>query len=239
MYEPISSGSFKSDRGEELSYEMALLDESHLSLAMDLQQRIVDEINDPIFYDPVILDNMKKRFRAEGRIIGTFIRRRLVALLVMHFPSRVEDNFGKDIDLPPHELKRVAHLASMLVHPDYRGNALAYRMNMVALPLLRRMRFCHVCSTVFPGNYPNIVTMFKTGLVIRALKDKYGGKQRYIFYQHLERPYSEVVRGAKASASEVPIDDFCKQQQLLGEGYCACGLNRCGDVPALVWGHME
>ena len=198
------------------AYRMELLDEIHFDIVAELQEEIVEEIGDPVFYDPVAPDNIMKRFRLEGRTIGTFVGRRLVAFRILHFPPADGDNFGKDIGLASEEFPKVAHLAATLVRKEFRGNGLAFKMNFQALKLIRQMRFVHACATVFPANHANVATLFKTGLIICGLKDKYGGKLRYIFYRDLSRRW-EIPEGP--DAIDVKADDIDGQKKLLERGF--------------------
>ncbi len=200
---------------------MELLDEIHFDIVAGLQEEIVEEIGDPVFYDPVAPDNIMKRFRLEGRTIGTFVGGRLVAFRILHFPPADGDNFGKDIGLATEELPKVVHLAATLVRKEFRGNGLAFKMNLQALEMSRQMRFVHACATVFPANHANVATLFKTGLIICGLKDKYGGKLRYIFYRDLSR---RLKIPEDPDAVEVKTDDIDGQKKLLENGFCGTAL---------------
>ncbi len=218
----IESGIIKKNNNENIKYHMILLDESYLTDVMYLQEKIIHEVNNSHLYDPVTLDSMKKRFMREGRIIGAFSDHRIIAFRVIHFPPHGDDNFGIDIDLPEDELHKVAHLAATVVHPAYRGNSLAFKMNMHAIKIIRDLDYCHLCSTVSPSNYANIVTLFKTGLIIKEVKEKYGGKLRYIFYQNLSNPITMKTK----EEINIRIDDIYNQKKLLWKGYYGYKINR-------------
>lgn len=214
-----------------LHYTMAILDESYASQVMQLQNIIVEEINDPVFYDPVTPENIQKRFEKEGLTIGVFFDNQLIGFRIIHFPPPEDDNFGKDLGMGKAELPKVAHLAATIVHPSYRRYQFAYKMNLHAVELIKSFGFRHLCSTVFPGNFPNIVTQFRTGLTIRRLKEKYGGKLRYIFYRDLaaDRP---VFNEKKLI---VPITDVDTQVRLLEKGYVGYSIETGGDQIKIVY----
>ena len=44
-------------------------------------------------------------------------------------------NLGMDINLPPEDLIKVAHIQAMAVHPDHRGNGLQRRLARAHLAL--------------------------------------------------------------------------------------------------------
>jgi hypothetical protein len=93
---------------------------------------------------------------------------------------------------------------------------------MHAIKIIRDLDYCHLCSTVFPSNYANIATLFKSGLIIKKIKEKYFGKLRYIFYQNLSNP---ITMKTKEEIS-IKIDDIYKQKKLLQKGYYGCKINR-------------
>ncbi len=200
--------------GKTFAYTIELLAPRHFDIVSELQQQIVREIGDPIFYDPVAEESILKRFESEGRIIGTFVGQRLVGARIIHFPRVEGDNFGKDIDFSPVELPKVAHLAAIMVQKDFRENQLALKMNRHAVDLIEKLGFAHIFATVFPANHANVTTLFNTGLVIVGLKYKYGGKLRYIFY----RPPTGLPIFSKSEIT-VPETHHEVQTELLEKGF--------------------
>jgi len=101
-----------------------------------------------------------------------------------------------DINLPQSELKKVAHLKAVVVHPAYRGNELQKRLANIHLKVLQELGYEHVCSTVSPKNAVSIQNHLANGFVIKGLKIKYGDRLRYIMYKNIFRtfvPGPEVV----------------------------------------------
>jgi hypothetical protein len=69
-------------------------------------------------------------------------------------------------------------------------------------------------ATVAPFNIPSMKDKFSLGLRIGALKEKYGGKLRYIFYKELHRSWQPT-----AVAQDVPMEDRGRQVELLQAGW--------------------
>ena len=69
--------------------------------------------------------------------------------------------------------------------------------------------------TVSPKNYPAVSNLLKGGLVIKGLKEKYGGKLRYILYQNLAMPIS---RGIEHTIT-IKNTDIEGQRKALMQGY--------------------
>ncbi len=130
----------------------------------------------------------KDHFQMENSTIGTFTKDGLIAYSVLYFPGEKEDNFGADINLPREELDKVVHLATVAVHPAYRGNSLQSKMQGAHLRLIQKMGFEHVCCMVSPKNRPSLQNIFSHGLIIKALKIKFGWMLRYIMHRNFSNP---------------------------------------------------
>ncbi len=97
-----------------------------------------------------------------------------------------DDNFGDDIKLPPDELERVAHLATVAVHPAYRGNSLQSMMQGIHLDAAEKMGYEHACCMVSPKNRFSLKNILSQGLLIKAIKIKFGWRLRCIMHKDLE-----------------------------------------------------
>lgn len=206
-----------------LKYKVVFLREMHLPLVMALQEVIVQHLPRPDLLQPFSCDFMKQHMGRQGEVLGVFVEQRLVAFRNIYYPVPWEEewNLGLDLGLPEEELDKVANLQLVCVHPDYRGNSLASIMNRVSLGLLRESGSRrHIFATVSPFNIWNLPILLKCGFRVAALKNKYGGKLRYIVYQDLHRPLSFDDH----SAVPVPLDDFHTQKKCLDSGFYGVAL---------------
>ncbi len=172
-------------------FVMKRLDESHLQEIMAIQQVIIDHLQHPDMLASFSYDFMKAHLDTHGFIIGILVENRLIAFRNVYFPSENDPawNLGFDLGFDCRTRNRVANLQMICVHPDFRGNGLAEKMNCVALRLLREHETRNeVCATVSPYNVWNIRILLNSGFCIRAVKSKYGGKLRYIVHQDLHHP---------------------------------------------------
>ncbi len=209
------------------NYRMTFLDQTHLSAIMALQEIIVQNLSRPDLLQTFSYDFMKQHMGRQGMVLGILVEDRLVAFRNIYYPSPrdKEWNLGIDLGLPAAELTQVANLQMVCVHPDFRGNALAYKMNRVSLDALTDAgTYHHICATVSPHNVWNIPILFRSGFCIVKLKNKYGGKQRYVVYQNLRQP----MRYSDDSAVYVRLDDLRTQKMLLSRGLCAIALKKAG-----------
>jgi hypothetical protein len=204
---------------QDVGYEMRFMDGSHLRDIMKLQDIIIQSLADKEIFRTHSPDYFKDHFQMENSIIGTFTNDGLIAYSVLYFPGEREDNFGVDINLPQDELNKVVHLATVAVHPAYRGNSLQSMMQGINLEIARKMDYEHACCMVSPKNRPSLQNMFSHGLIIKALKVKFDWRLRYIMHKSLSCP---TIIGPE----EVWIksSDTEGQINLLNRGFLGFGL---------------
>ena len=217
-------------RTQALKYTVGFLNEKHLPLVMTLQEIIIQRLQRPDLLQPFPCDFMKQHMGHQGVVLGVFVEHRLAAFRNIYFPASgdKEWNLGRDLGLSEEDLTKVANLQMVCVHPDYRGNGLALKMNQVSLGLLRERGFHrHICATVSPYNVWNLPVLLASGFRVVALKSKYGGKLRYIVYQDLQRPFLFDDN----SAFEVQLDDFNTQKKWLDAGFYGVALDKRENKP--------
>jgi hypothetical protein len=81
-------------------------------------------------------------------------------------------------------------------------------MQGIHLEVAKVMGYEHACCMVSPKNRPSLQNIFSHGLIIKALKVKFGWRLRYIMHKNLSRPIiigPEEVR-IKSSDIEGQID---------------------------------
>jgi RimJ/RimL family protein N-acetyltransferase len=210
----------EAERGEpaNVPYTMKFLNESYLEQVLNLQEMIVQNLPSPDLLQPFAPDFMRQHVRNKGRIIGVFADNELIAFRALYFPDMDDHewNLGFDIGLQGSELAKVANLQMVCVNPLYRGNQLGLKMNRHAIRFLKEETdYIHLCATVHPRNRWNVRVLMKSGFVIRNLKEKYGGKLRYIVYQNLRGPI-KIISKDKVFVKHVDIDE---QKKVLKRGF--------------------
>ena len=125
----------------------------------------------------------------EGNGIGYLAKEvetdNLAAVFLVTFPGNSDDNLGRDIGLSEEELNDVAHMDTVGVFPEYRGNRLQYRLMQNAENELREKGYRYLMCTVHPDNPYSRKNVIDQGYepVKKALK--YGGFLREIFVKYL------------------------------------------------------
>lgn len=202
----------------ELSSVMKVLDESHLDEVMRLQYLILERLSRKDMLQPFSSEFMRSHFAEKGFIIGVLVENELVAFRNVYYPDATDQewNLGSDIGFSTEKCRRAVNFQMVCVHPLYRGNNLAYKMNRQAIRLIREQeRFDHLLATVSPYNYWNVNTLMNSGFIIAGLKNKYNGKLRYIVYRNLKSIPSTLPEPDQVAG----LTDFQKQKKILKEGY--------------------
>ena len=210
-----------------IPFEIRYLEKCDLPQIMSLQDVILGRLSRKDLLEPFSREFMASHIGANGFIIGTFVRDELIAFRNVYFPD-VKDrewNLGYDIGLKtPEDLRQVANLQMICVHPAYRGNSLGRRMNSHAIDIIRRSaHYAHLCATVSPYNYWNINILLQCGFTIRVLKEKYGGKVRYVVYQNLIRALDDAPADTPVS---VRLTDLARQKALFQCGFIGIRLRQ-------------
>lgn len=229
----LETGMIKEKLGDsevrEVEYSMTFLDESYMPQIMDLQEIIVQNLSRRDMLQAFSYDFMKEHIGPKGFIMGVFAGKRLVAFRNVYYPDSkdAEWNLGIDIGISDMELTKVANLQMVCVHPTFRGNALAPKMNRHALRLLKEQNtHYHICATVSPYNFYNVRVLLNSGFIIRKLKDKYGGKIRYVVYQNIKKPIQFDVDTSVSAR----LSDIEEQKKLFSTGLCGVALEQIGDL---------
>lgn len=111
--------------------------------------------------------------------------RRLAGVFLITFPGTSEENLGRDIGMEEEKLCRVAHMDSVAVLPEYRGNGLQLRLMQRGEEELRRLGYSYLMCTVHPDNIYSKENVIRQGYQAAAKKEKYGGYVREIFLKTL------------------------------------------------------
>jgi ribosomal protein S18 acetylase RimI-like enzyme len=224
----IEYGNIKRHKGSllqgELSYEMRFVDESNLYEMMNLQEIVIHHLADKEIFRSHSADYFQEHLQIEKSAIGVFCQDELIAYNILSFPGVCNDNFGLDINLPKDDLPNVVHLATIAVHPDFRGNSLQSKMQSAHLRIIANLGYNHVCCMVSPKNRPSLENILSQGLIIKALKIKFQWRLRYIMHKNLLNPCligPDVVR--------MDSKDILGQINLLNRGFHGFYLSKLSD----------
>lgn len=203
------------DGYERKLYHMELIGENYLPEIIELQDVVVNNLNMSEIFQSDSEEFFKYELRKGGKIIGVFSEKKLIAYRFITVPKTDSMNLGIDLALPKKELERVGHLETTIVHPDYRGNGLQRKTLYYALEIFNEMNCNHICSTISPKNYHSLRNVMSGGLVIKKLKEKYGGKMRYILHRDLKqtprKEYDKII--------DIDNVETVKRERILEQGF--------------------
>jgi GNAT superfamily N-acetyltransferase len=181
----------------------------------DLRRQVVGGLRDPDFY--VLEDEafVCKHLGPEGQTVGLFDGARLVAYAMLGLPGAdAPDNLAAVMGWPAEARARSAHLASVMVAPDYRGRSLHGWLIDARIAQARALGRRHLFSMVALTNDASWTNLCRHRMFIRVIAPLEGARLRYLTLRTL----GEAVDFAEPMTSVDPYD-IPGQQRLLGEGY--------------------
>ena len=100
-------------------------------------------------------------------------------------PGLDESNLGYDIGLTREQLLKTAHMDSVAILPEYRGQRLQCRLMQEAEKDLKEQGICYLLCTVHPENRYSRDNVLKQGYTFVTRKKKYNGNIRDILMKRL------------------------------------------------------
>lgn len=189
-----------------------------LEEVLRLQQEVLKTLEIKEFLSPLtkeeLIDCITKQL-----MIGVFVKGELVAFRSLAHPAIDDEHLGYDIGLVTEDLEKVLYQEITVVHPSYRGFGLQKKLGKILMDRIDTSSYTHICATVAPFNFASLKDKLSQGLVIGALKRKYNGKLRYIFYKKLNEE-----RELSNHKIEILMSDIEKQQDLLTKGWIGTSL---------------
>ena len=165
---------------------------------MDIQIRKIsmDELHKYLEFSHIVKDMMVEddwffldpdeevREMMERDAVGIWLAEdgdRIAAAFCIVYPGLEEFNIGYDLGFSQEELKRVVHMDTAAVHPDYRGRGLQNRMMGLAEQELQgKILLC----TIHPDNRYSLNNVLKLGYTIEKKTERYNSV-RYILRKDL------------------------------------------------------
>jgi ribosomal protein S18 acetylase RimI-like enzyme len=198
-----------SDR-KRVSYKMCFLGIDDLQDILNLQNLIARNLPLAEVFRLHEEDYFRDLFILERSVVGVVTEQGLIAYSIIRIPGNGEDNLGRDIGFSQSELRKVAHLQAVVVHPFFRGNGLQQKMAKAHLQVIEDLGLLHVCCTVSPKNPVSLENIFSSGFVIKGLRPKFQEWWRYIMYKNILDKLN--LDKSKASKEVSIIDSDLKGQ---------------------------
>jgi ribosomal protein S18 acetylase RimI-like enzyme len=198
---------------EKIGFSVGILSPKHTEQVVELDAHIIKTLSHPDLYHPPYDQAILQVCLRNGLAIGVWKEQALIAYLLAYYPSEHLDNLGRDVDIPREQLDEVAQFWGIAVHTAYRHRSLAFELTKSAMHILTAFGYQSIMATCHPENYYSLRNLLQLGFRIRRLKEKYGGKLRYVLCYNSHQD-------TNSSWSKMVIDstDFTTQERLLQEG---------------------
>lgn len=207
-----------------LQVKVRHLTESEIVSIEAVQLTVMNGLEKANHYQPLTTNEFIKLL-SDRTIVGAFHHDELIAFRALLIPPLDEEHLGRDIGYPEEKLERIIYQEVTNVHPSYRGYRLQQHLGKLLMEELRQdERFDLVCATVAPFNIPSLKDKFALGLRIGALKQKYGGKLRYIFMKELHTGWQP-----EGETTWLEMSDTDGQVALLQTGWHGTGIKQVND----------
>ncbi|BAC12527.1 hypothetical protein [Oceanobacillus iheyensis HTE831] len=190
------------------------LTKEDLPVITQLQEIVIEDLIDKDRLEPLSEEEFLTILAEDKLMIGVFDQKKLIGFRAFLNPKNDEEGLGKDIGLLESEYPRIVYSEISNVHPDYRGNGLQTFMGKSWINSLDERDFRYILATVAPFNIASLKDKFALGMRIYQLKNKYGGKLRYIFCKDLRTNDNQII-----DMVTIEMDDTQKQQHYLSDGY--------------------
>ncbi|WP_144510555.1 GNAT family N-acetyltransferase [Bacillus sp. FJAT-22090] len=208
----------------EKEYVVRMLTKDSVGAILSLQEVVLGTLINNDFLSPLTKEEYEDSI-AKNLMIGVFVEDELIAFRALALPEIDEQHLGYDIGLRTEQLDKVVYQEITNVHPDYRGFGLQKKLGIIIMELLDASPYTHVCATVAPFNIASLKDKLSQGMVVGALKKKYGEMLRYVFYKKLHED-----RKVGGELIDIDMGDTEKQQRLLAEGWIGTGIFQKDDL---------
>jgi hypothetical protein len=201
----------------ELPFIVRRLSKADLEEILFVQEQVLNKLENKNVLQPLTIEEYQYILGSNGLMIGAFAEGDLIAFRALVVPPVDEEHLGIDIGLSKDELGKVIYQEISNVIFDYRGNGLQKLLaNLIMNELDREEHdFRYICCTVAPFNFPSLKDKFAQGMMIAALKEKYGGLLRYIFVKDL----AETELAEWQDIKIIKMADIAVQKEILKAGW--------------------
>jgi hypothetical protein len=208
----INEGEFKKGG----RYKVRRLSLNDMSEILVVQEEVAAQLTDKDSLAALSEEEFKYILSGNGLMLGVFVDNQLIAFRALLVPALDNEHLGWDIGLSEDDLAKVIYQEISCVLPTFRGNGLQKILAGIIMEELSTQNhpYRYICCTVAPFNIPSLKDKFAQGMHIAAVKEKYGGRLRYIFVLDLE----ENNENENRSNIHVKMKDIDAQKLLFTQG---------------------
>ncbi|MEC9485824.1 MAG: GNAT family N-acetyltransferase [Candidatus Izemoplasma sp.] len=130
---------------------------------------------------------VKRHIKDDGFILKAMSDDEMVAFLLVRYPKDDPDNLARDIKtIDEEKYEHIAHMESVVVAKDHRGNNLQYKLIVEAEKILENEHIEYSMATVSPINKYSLINFVKADYVVTRVKNKYTDVKRIILKKDID-----------------------------------------------------
>ena len=202
------------------AYEIRVLDDSFFGQVVQLQNKVIEQLEDPSVLQALTTEEYEHIFSEEGLIIGCFVKEQLIAIRAMIFPPLEEEYLGEHARIPVDERHLIMYQEISFVDPDYTGNGIQQLLAEVIVEQVDQTRVRYMCATVQPTNIPSLLDKFRQGFVATAMGEIYPDKLRFVFVKDVRQSY------AFTETFSCKMSDLFTVEEALAKGFVVYDLQQ-------------
>ncbi len=230
----VHAGILRVQRGRpvRIPYRLRFLGHDDLSALEEFRAFIFGQLPDIDAYFPETPEFAAQHLGERGVTLGLEAEGRLVACAVVGLPRPGMPAFVDDLPHPQPKLLSTAHIASCMVHPDFRGNGLQ--------PLLVSMRALfalgagrpHLFSRVALSNPISLANLLNAGFAVRRVLVMHSGRLRYLVHRDMHTAPPTWVPGTERVLA---VSDIDGQRAVLDAGWIGVAVDLDGAAPCVTY----
>lgn len=231
----VHTGTLRVRRGQPVCvpYRIRFLGPDDLSALEAFRAYIFGQLPDIDAYFPETPDFAGLHLGERGVTLGLEAEGRLIGCAILGLPLPGMPAFVEDLPQPRPAIEATAHMASCMVHPDFRGNGL--QRLLVTLRTLHALGAGrpHLFSRVALSNPRSLSNLLAGGfLVRRVLVMHASGRLRYLLHRDLGAAPPAWVPGSERVFAVPEVEE---QKAVIDAGWIGCSVELDGSVPLVTY----
>ena len=168
-------------------YKFSKCSDDDLPEINSLMASVDVEISNPNIFVSDDETFVKRHIEDDGFVLKATSKNRMVAFLLVRYPKSDPDNLARDVkSIDEEEYQHIAHIESVVVAKDHRGNNLQYQLIVEAEKILEDEQIEYSMATVSPINKYSLINFVKADYVVTKVKNKYSDVKRIILKKDIE-----------------------------------------------------
>lgn len=219
------------------AYTLVLQSKDNIDDILALQKTVYDDLTEEekVYIVPKDRAFFEKHFANGNHVFGVVHNGKLIAQSISLEPSQQNPKTGMVNMSLPVMSDKVAIIQGILVHPDYRGNALMSRMLDAKLKIATNTGRTDLIAEVAVDNFYSWSVFLKEGLAIHSIEtDPSDGTVIYNMHAKvkplIKKRLKETFNAAAKKVTACPVHDIEQQKKLLSKGYVGIAFEKAGNT---------